>query len=103
MKNYTFNQEQLDSYVSLISNFTEYQGSQDFYPVYETFLQSVFGNDWHELVGEWDVLFEYEFDTDPYYFMVTDIQTDPLKDWIEEGKERLSEILQELLEDDFVV
>jgi hypothetical protein len=102
MKNYIFNQEQLDSYVSLISNFTEYQGSQDFYPVYETFLQSVFGNDWHELIGEWDDLFEYEFETDAYYYMVSDIKTPSLNYWIEQGKEILSQILQELLEDDFV-
>ena len=103
MENYIFNQEQLDTYVSLISNFNEYQGSTDTYPVYDDFLASIFGNDWNELIGEWDDLFYYEFETDAYYYMVSNIKTQSLNYWIEQGKEILSQILQELLEDDFVV
>jgi hypothetical protein len=34
--------------------------------------------------------------------MVSDIKTPSLNYWIEQGKEILSQILQELLEDDFV-
>jgi hypothetical protein len=103
MENYIFNQEQLDTYVSLISNFNDYQGSIDTYPVYEDFLASVFGGDYDQLIGEWDDIFEYEFETDAYYYMVSDIKTPSLNYWIEQGKEILSQILQELLEDDLAV
>lgn len=96
MENYIFNNEQLQHFMSLTSGMMEYQGNEETFPVFDDFCQEVFGDDWSELIGEWDGLFEMEFEPDTYYYISTDIKTPFLNEWIKEGKEILSEILENL-------
>jgi hypothetical protein len=96
MENITLTKEQLYDFMKITNGIFDYQGTHDSPEEYEKFLKDTFGEDWSELMGEWDTLYEYEFDVPVYLYLTTGILTEDLKDWIEQGKELLFQILSEL-------
>ena len=95
MKNITFTSEQLQHFTRMVSDFSEYQGTHDSPYEFENFLEKTFGDDWYELTGNWDNLYEFEFDYHVYLYLATDIMLPELQEWIEEGKQILQQILEE--------
>jgi len=95
MENYTFTKEQLNDFIMMTDGMSDYQGSCDSPPLFEEFCEETFGENWSELMVKWDCLFDMEFEADIYIYLSTGYQTDDLRFWIKESKERLSEILAE--------
>jgi hypothetical protein len=95
MDNFNFTREQLENFMMMTDGMNDYQGTSETFELYDEFCRDTFGQDWNELIGEWDDLYLLEFQPDVYVFLSTGIQTQYLKDWIEQGKEILSQILQE--------
>jgi hypothetical protein len=93
MENFNFTREQLENFMTMTDGMNSYQEIGGTYELYDDFCNDTFGLDWSELIGDWDSLYTLEFQPDVYLFLSTGFQTESLKDWIEEGKKRLSEIL----------
>lgn len=70
-----------------------YFESYDSNPDYTDFLQKTFGEDYHELHDEWQRCYDFEFDFDWYVYQVTDVMSEDMKQWIQEGLEIKKEIL----------
>jgi hypothetical protein len=96
MKNQiTLNVDQLHEFMEITNGILDCQGTHDIPQVYEDFLFSTFGENWSELMGEWDDLYCYEFEIDVYLNIVSGIKTTGLEEWINQGKEILERILIE--------
>ena len=93
--NISVNYDQLSHLVELAMEAARYEGTYDTVPFYDEFLSETFGNDWHELCGEWDDLHYYEFDVDFFIYLSTGVMSKSMEDWISQGKELLQRILLE--------
>jgi hypothetical protein len=98
MENYTFTPTQLSQFMELTNGLSDYQGSSDSSPIYDEILKEIFGENWGDLIGEWDDLFNYEFGPEAYYYVLTGNKPTGFDDWIEQGKEILEQIQEELKE-----
>jgi hypothetical protein len=98
MENYTFTPTQLSQFMELTNGLSDYQGSSDSSPIYDEILKEIFGENWGDLIGEWDDLFNYEFGPEAYYYVLTGNKPTGFDDWIEQGKEILEQIQEELEE-----
>ena len=95
MEKIIFTPEQLEHFMEMTNTLSQYHGTYDSPEEYENFLDKTFGDDWSELMGEWDGLYSYEFDYHVYLYLSTGIMLPELQEWIEEGKQILQEILEE--------
>jgi hypothetical protein len=95
MENITFTREQLNDFMMMTDGMNDYNGGSETFPVFDDFCEEVFGDDWSELIGEWDDLFNMEFEADPYIYLSTGIMTNALMDWRIEGEKILSQILED--------
>jgi hypothetical protein len=96
MKNQiTITPEQLQQFMVITNGILDYQGSYDGPQEYVDFLSETFGENWDNLIGEWDDLYYFEFEIDVYLYLVSGVKTTGLEDWINQGKEILELILKE--------
>jgi hypothetical protein len=96
MKNQiTITPEQLQQFMVITNGILDYQGSYDGPQEYVDFLSETFGENWDNLIGEWDDLYYFEFEIDVYLYLVSGVKTTSLEDWINQGKEILELILKE--------
>jgi len=95
MEKFVFTIDELKKLDSLIFECSQYAGTHDTPEVYDDFLENLFGEDWNELIGEWDDLYLMEGRMDFYLQVIKDHYTESLKDWISQGKKLLQQILEE--------
>jgi hypothetical protein len=98
METYTFTPKQFFEYSELILEIHSYDRFGDVNPHYDQFLEETFGEDWldYQLEGN-GALFEYEWNHDFYYGLITGVFCEEVQQWIETEKKRISEFEQDEL------
>jgi hypothetical protein len=99
---YTFTEEQFIDFVEITENISDYKQTNDTPPVYENFLEKTFGEDYldYQLDGDGN-LYEYEWDYDFYYGLVTGNFSEEILEWIENQKDNMKEWEENFEEEEY--
>jgi hypothetical protein len=98
METYTFTPKQLFEYSQLIGEVYSYDGTGDINPHYDQFLEETFGEDWLDYQTEGNgALFDYEWNPEFYYGLITGVFNKEIQDWIETEKKDIAEFREDEL------
>jgi len=94
MKTYTFTPKQFKEYSKLIVEVYSYDDTNESHPLYEEFLEKTFGDDWFDYH---EGMYEYEWNPEFYYGLITGVFNKEIQDWIETEKKDIAEFREDEL------